>query len=62
MDDALLVRSLERVGDLAGDRQRLVDRERAGRDPVGERRPFDELHDDGVRPFLPFLPFLPLQP
>ena len=42
MDDALLVRRLERFGDLPRDRQCLIDRNRALRDPVGERRPLDQ--------------------
>ena len=37
MDDALLVRRLERLGDLPRDRQRLVERDRAARDAIGER-------------------------
>jgi hypothetical protein len=48
MDDALLVRRLDRVGDLLRDRQRLVDGNRPLRDPIGERRAFDQLHDQGV--------------
>ena len=54
MDDPLLVRRFERVGDLPGDRQRFVERERAACDPVGERRPLDQLEDqrvDAVRLF-----------
>ena len=43
MNDALLVRGLERVDDLAGDRQRLVERQRPLRDAIGERRTLDEL-------------------
>ena len=39
MDDALLVRGFERLGNLLRDRQRLVDRNRSLRDAVGERRP-----------------------
>ena len=38
MDDAVLVRGFERLGDLARDRQRLVERERRLRDAIGERR------------------------
>jgi hypothetical protein len=48
MDDALLVRGLERVGDLVGDRQRLVERHRTVVDAVGERRPLDQLHHEIV--------------
>ena len=39
MDDALLVRRFERVGDLPRDGQRLVERDRPARDALGERRP-----------------------
>ena len=46
MDDAVLVRRLERLGDLARDRQRFVERNRAVRDAIGERRPLDELQDE----------------
>jgi hypothetical protein len=45
MDDALLVRRLERPGDLLRHRQRLVDGNRPVRDPIGGRRAFDQLHD-----------------
>ncbi len=44
MHDAFLVRRLERLGDLARDGERLVGRERAMREPLRERRPFDQLH------------------
>ena len=44
--DALLVRRFERFGDLAGDRQGLVDGYRRARDAIGERLPFDELHHE----------------
>ena len=37
MDDALLVRGLERVGDLPGDRQRLGQRHRSARDAIADR-------------------------
>ena len=53
MDDALLVRGFERVRDLARDRERLVNRQRARRQTLGERRAFHELeHEaaDAVRP------------
>ena len=46
MDDALLVRRLERVADLPGDGQSLVDRHRPLRQPFGERLPFDELEHE----------------
>ena len=43
MNDALLVRCLERVRDLARDRQGLVHRQGPGRDPLGQRLALDEL-------------------
>ena len=49
MDDAVLVRGLERLGDLPRDRQRFVERKRALRDAVGQRRPLDELHHERAR-------------
>ena len=39
MDDALLVRGLERVGNLPRDRQRSSSGIGAARDALGERRP-----------------------
>ena len=47
VNDALLVRRLQRVRDLAGDGQCLVRRQRSSSQPIGERRPLDQLHDDG---------------
>ena len=48
MDDALVVRGLERAGDLRRDRQRLGDRQRSVRDAVGERRSLDQFqHERG---------------
>ncbi len=49
MDDALLVRGLERLDDLPRNRQRLVERQRTLRDTVGQRRPLDELHHERAR-------------
>jgi hypothetical protein len=43
MDDPFLVGRFQRFRDLAGDLHRLLDLNRACGDPVGERRPFDEL-------------------
>ena len=45
MDDPEGVRRLERFGDLAGDRQRLVDRDRAQGGALGQGRALDELQD-----------------
>ena len=48
MDDALLVRRFECVRNLPRDRQRVRRRDRSLRDPVGEGRPVDQLHDQCV--------------
>ncbi len=45
VDDALLVRRGKRVGDLPRDWQHLVKPHRALRDVLGQRRAFDQLHD-----------------
>ena len=50
MDDALLVRRLERLGDLLRDRQRVVERNRAARDPLRQIVTLDEFHDEGAHP------------
>ena len=50
MDDPLLVRGLERLGDLSRDRERFIDRNRAPRDPVGQRHTLDEFHHEGCGP------------
>ena len=41
MDHPRLVRGFERLGDLLGDRERLIQWDRPLGDPVGERRPLD---------------------
>ena len=46
MDDARFVRRFEARRDAGGDRKSLVDRQRSGGEPFGERRPLDELHDE----------------
>ena len=48
MNDPLLVRRFERLGDLPGDEEGLVDRNRPARDPIGERRALDQLHHQGA--------------
>ena len=48
VDDPLLVRRLEGLGDLAGDGEGLVERERAALQPLGEVFALDELHDEGA--------------
>ena len=51
MDDAGLVRGLERLGDLPRDVERFADFDRTAlrplRDELGEGLPFDQLHHDG---------------
>ena len=47
MDDPLLVRCFERVRDLPGDGQRLIDRHRTARDPLRQIVTLDEFHDEG---------------
>ena len=46
MDDPLLVRGFERLGDLLRDRQRLVERDRAARDPLRQILALDEFHHE----------------
>ena len=49
MDDALLVRRFQRVGDLPRDGQRLTDRDVPPFEPIGERVAVDELEDERGR-------------
>ena len=49
MDDALLVGLLERLGDLPGDRDGLVDGDRPALQPLREVLALDELHGEQVR-------------
>ena len=46
MDDPLLVRRRQRLGDLLRDWQRLVERNRSARDAVSEVFALDELHHE----------------
>ena len=48
MNDPLLVRSLERIGELSRDRERFVEGDGAAGNPLGEIVALDELHDEGV--------------
>jgi len=45
MDDAPFVRVFERLGELRRQRQRVVDRDSPARQPVGQCRAVDQLHD-----------------
>ena len=47
MDDPLLVCRFEGLGDLLRDGKRVVDRDRATRDPLRQILAFDELHHEG---------------
>ena len=46
MDDALLMRGFERLGNLLGDGQRLVDGHGPSRDALGEIVALNEFHDE----------------
>ena len=48
MDDAVLVRGFERVGDLPRNGKRFVERDGAVRDAIGQRRTVDQLEDEGA--------------
>ena len=53
MDDALLVRGLERLGDLPRDRQCLVERDRTTGDAFGQVVALHEFHHERDRGRLP---------
>jgi len=61
MDNALIVCSFNRLGDLFSDRKRLSQRNRAARDPICECRPFDQLHHQREGPVAPSLHLLAFQ-
>ena len=46
MNDAVLVRRVERIGNLARDREALGDRQRSTFQPIGKRRPVDQLENE----------------
>ena len=46
MDDAFLVRRVERVGNLAGDGKRFGDRQRPARQALRQRLALDEFHHE----------------
>ena len=56
MNDPLLVRRFERLGDLPGDGQDFLDGQRPVRDSFRERRSLDQLHDEGVHAVRLFEP------
>ena len=49
MNDALIVRRLERLGDLSGDVHGLVKRQRSATQPLREILARHELHDEEAR-------------
>jgi hypothetical protein len=48
MDDALFVGGFKRIGDLLGDCESLVNRQRPVLQPIGKRRTVDEFHYDSA--------------
>jgi hypothetical protein len=48
VDDALLVRGLQSLGDLLRDRERFPERKRAGGEALPQVFALDELHDEDV--------------
>ena len=48
MDNAVIVRALETIGDLGGCRDRLLDRHRYAVNALGQRRPLNEFHHQGA--------------
>ncbi len=49
MNDPQRVRRLQRLGDVSGERERLVDWYRSERDAISERWTVDELHDQRLK-------------
>ncbi len=50
MHPALFMRRFERLGDLAGNAEGLVQRKRALPDAIGQRRAFHQLHHQVIWP------------
>ena len=53
MNDALLVRSFQRLGDLLGDGQGFINRQRSLREAIGESRSLDQFHHQSADGRLP---------
>ena len=49
MDDAGGVRGLQRLGDLPGNGQRLLERDGSLPDAIGQRGTFDQLEDERLQ-------------
>ena len=49
MHNALVVRCLQCLSDLLGDRQSFINRNRPLSNTVGKRRSLDQFHDEGFR-------------
>ena len=54
MNDTLLVRRFEPIGNLLRQREGFVQRKRTARDPLSERLAFDELHNEELSAFAFF--------
>ena len=50
MDDSLVVRRFQRLGDLRRDGKGFFERNRALPDSIGQRRPLNQLHDQRPNP------------
>jgi hypothetical protein len=50
--DALLMRLIESVGDLDGKPRRLIQRQRASLQSIGQRFPFEVFHDEEIDPVV----------
>ncbi len=48
VDDPLFVRRFERLCDLAGDRQRVIDRNRSVGNAIGQCGPLDQFEHEGL--------------
>ena len=59
VNDSLLVRSLQRVRDLTGDRQRFLERDRPARNPVRERLAIHKLQCERPQLSVSSIPWIP---
>ena len=53
MGNAVRVRLVERIGDLDGAIERLLERHRPAREPLRQRFALEELHDEKIELVLP---------
>ena len=52
MDDAFLVRGVERLGELSRNRESIGDRQRPARQPIGQGGTFDSSRTNAVTPSI----------